>query len=159
MASDEDRLLEAEELRYLVLALQRQGGRELNALYASLGLTASQAEAVEIIGSHGPLSTKQVGALLICETGSPSRLLSILERKGLTMTSRSIRDRRATLHALTPAGREVYEAVAVATRSFEESLAQRLDTARRNHSGLLGQLRCLLTDPALRGAIDRRFHG
>ena len=63
-----------EQFRYVVLALQRQGGRQLNRLFSTLGLTASQAEAIEVIGTFGPMTTRRAGEYLVCESGSPSRL-------------------------------------------------------------------------------------
>ncbi|WP_454978659.1 MarR family winged helix-turn-helix transcriptional regulator [Corynebacterium propinquum] len=147
-----------EEFRYLILALQRQGNRQLNSLFAKLELTNSQAEAIEIIGTYGPLSTREVGDYLICESGSPSRLLATLAAKGLTMTSQSTTDKRATLHALTPAGREMTAAIADIKQDFDGRTSTALAHARSAHpQDLLGQLLSLLTDPSLTGAMKKRY--
>ena len=47
---------EAEELRYLVLAAQREGNRMLAKGLHPLGLTPSQAEVLRVLQDHQPLS-------------------------------------------------------------------------------------------------------
>lgn len=71
-----------EEFRYLILALQRQGNRQLNNLFAQLDLTNSQAEAIEVIGTYGPMSTREVGDYLVCESGSPVACSPLSHPKG-----------------------------------------------------------------------------
>ena len=63
----------AEQIRYLILAAQREGNRQLSAALAQLGLTPAQSEALRILEDHGPLALKQLGDMLVCDTGtSPS---------------------------------------------------------------------------------------
>ncbi|MBP3088387.1 MarR family transcriptional regulator [Corynebacterium sp. sy017] len=147
-----------EEFRYLILALQRQGNRQLNKVFSELGLTNSQAEAIEVVGSQGPLTTKEVGQYLICESGSPSRLLSTLAKKGLTVTSHPSNDKRATLHALSPKGREILSEIQAQRTAFENQLQGTLTTAIKEYpENTLKQLVSLLTDPELTSAMSRRF--
>src|SRR5512132_4399231 len=74
----------AEELRYLVLAIQREGNRLLAAELKPLGITPSQAEVLRVLRDHGPLTLNALGGLLVCETGnSPSRLVDRLVARGL----------------------------------------------------------------------------
>ena len=147
-----------EEFRYLILALQRQGGRQLNAKLSELGITSSQAEAIEIVGAHGPMSTREVGEYLICESGSPSRLLATLAAKGLTVASQSNQDKRATLHALTRTGRETLQDIKELNNNFQAQLAEILNQAVENHpDDALSQLVSLLVDPELNSAMRRRY--
>lgn len=147
-----------EEFRYLILALQRQGNRQLNAMFSELGLTSSQAEAIEIVGTHGPMSTREVGEYLICESGSPSRLLATLAAKRMTITSQSNQDKRATLHALTRKGRETLQEINTLKTSFQEKLTDVLAQASDKHpDDVLSLLASLLEDPDLTAAIKRRF--
>jgi len=67
-----------EELRYLILAAQREGDRLLTTALAPLGLTTSQAEVLRVLQDHSPLSLLELGERLICVTGSPSRLVNAL---------------------------------------------------------------------------------
>lgn len=149
----------AERLRYLILALQRQGNRELAQLLAPLGLTTSQAEALEVIGDYGTLTTVQVGSLLVCESGSPSRLLKTLADKGLTIRSTPVDNRRATLHALTPEGKQTLRQVREATAQFHALIASRkpADLSADDMTRLTEALAHFLTDEQLRGALDQRF--
>lgn len=147
-----------EEFRYLILALQRQGGRQLNTKLSELGLTSSQAEAIEIIGAHGPMNTREVGEYLICESGSPSRLLATLASKGLTVSSQSSQDKRVTLHALTRKGRDILKSINELNDDFQAQLAQVLAQAVEKHpNNAFSQLVSLLVDPELSAAMRRRY--
>ena len=50
-----------EELRYLILALQREGNRLLAAGLRGLELTPSQAETLRVLADHQPLSPIRPG--------------------------------------------------------------------------------------------------
>jgi DNA-binding MarR family transcriptional regulator len=70
-----DSHVEAERLRYFILAAQRHGGRQMNEYMKTIDLTASQSEVIRILEQWQPISLKELGSLLICEAGSPSRLI------------------------------------------------------------------------------------
>ncbi|TFD57250.1 MarR family transcriptional regulator [Cryobacterium suzukii] len=95
----------AEELRYLVLAAQREGNRILLDLLRPLGVSPSQAEVIRVLADHGPLSLVELGALLVCETGSPSRLVNGLVAATLLERIPALDDRRRVILSLTDAGR------------------------------------------------------
>src|SRR5436190_1018488 len=85
-----------EEFRYLVLAAQREGARALNAALKEHDLTVSQAEAIAVLrDARRPLTVREVGDRLVCEGGSPSRLMATLARKGLVEAT-GAEDRRTT---------------------------------------------------------------
>src|SRR3954468_928729 len=64
-----------EELRYLILGAQREGARALAELLRPAGLTAAQGEVIAVLQEAGqPLTVREIGERLVCETGSPSRL-------------------------------------------------------------------------------------
>ncbi|MGH3837690.1 MAG: MarR family transcriptional regulator [Pseudonocardiaceae bacterium] len=74
----------AEELRYLILAIQREGNRVLAADLRPLGLTPSQAEVLRVLADFQPLTLTGLGELLVCEHGTnPSRLVDRLVSAGL----------------------------------------------------------------------------
>ena len=84
-----------EELRYLVLAIQREGNRLLAAELRPLGITPSQAEVLRVLRDHGPMTLNALGGLLVCETGnSPSRLVDRLVAQGLVKRGIDKVDRR-----------------------------------------------------------------
>jgi DNA-binding MarR family transcriptional regulator len=116
----------AEQIRYLVLAVQREGNRQLAAALRPLGLTPSQGEAIRVVGDFAPLSLQDVGRLLICENGTnPSRLIDRLVDAGLVSREVAADDRRRVTLSLTPAGR----AAETAVRAIEEELYRQIDAA------------------------------
>lgn len=85
----------AEELRYLILAIQREGNRLLAAELRPLGVTPSQAEVLRVLSDHQPLTLNALGELLVCETGnSPSRLVDRLVAQDLVQRDTDPHDRR-----------------------------------------------------------------
>ena len=118
---------DAERLRYLVLAAQREGNRMLTEQLRSLGVTPSQAEGLRVLTDRGPLSLRQVGELLVCETGSPSRLLATLVDAGLVERRPDPHDHRAVLLQLTHRG----AALADQVRDVERNLYDDIDNNLR----------------------------
>ena len=115
---------QAELVRYLVLAAQREGSRRLTQELRAIRLTPSQSEVLRILGDHGPLSLTGLGELLVCESGSnPSRLVERLVGAGLVERVVAAEDRRQVTLSLTYAGREMEAAV----RAVEERLYVDLD--------------------------------
>ncbi|MEV4622573.1 MarR family transcriptional regulator [Asanoa sp. NPDC049573] len=115
----------AEELRYLILAIQREGNRLYAADLRPLDLTPSQAEALRVLADHQPLSMSGLGELLVCETGdNPSRLVDRLVRTGLINREPDPTDRRHVTLTLTPAGGELAARVA----TVEERLHHTIET-------------------------------
>lgn len=99
-----------DEVRYLILALQREGNRQVAQGLAPFSVTPSQAEAISLLARHKVLSLRDLGLLLVCETGdSPSRLIDRLVNRGLVRKVRSEVDRRAISLTLTDLGVDVYK--------------------------------------------------
>ncbi|MGG2197534.1 MarR family winged helix-turn-helix transcriptional regulator [Paenibacillus sp.] len=107
---------EVEKFRYLILAVQRNGNRLLNEFLKEAGVTASQAEVIRVLEMKQPLSLKDLGKLLICETGSPSRLVERMIRDGHVERMTHPDDSRFVLLQLTKKGQEAAEKV----KSVEE---------------------------------------
>ncbi|WP_422935834.1 MarR family winged helix-turn-helix transcriptional regulator [Sinomonas sp. P47F7] len=89
------------ELRYLVLAAQREGNRALVKLLADLDLTPSQAEILLVLDEYGPVTLRELGELIVCEAGSPSRIVEVLVQRELVERSSSALDRRAVQLGVT----------------------------------------------------------
>lgn len=117
---------QAELIRYLALAAQREGNRRLSSELRQLELTPAQAEVLRILGDHEPLTLSGLGALLVCESGTnPSRLVDRLVEAGLVTRVNALDDRRRVELTLTSGGRERELAV----RSVEERLYSAIDAA------------------------------
>jgi DNA-binding MarR family transcriptional regulator len=111
-----------DELRFLILAAQREGNRVLLTALRPLGLTPAQAEVLRVLHDFEPLTLAELGELLVCETGSPSRLTDGMVQRGLIRRAPSKRDGRAVQLQLTPAGRKA----AVQTTGVEAALKKRI---------------------------------
>ncbi|TCO19271.1 DNA-binding MarR family transcriptional regulator [Kribbella steppae] len=113
----------AEELRYLILAIQREGNRLLAAELRPLGLTPSQAEVLRVLRDHGPLTLSALGGLLVCETGnSPSRLVDRLVAQGLIQRDTDPKDRRYLTLSLSAEGRELSRRVVTAENVLHKAI-------------------------------------
>jgi DNA-binding MarR family transcriptional regulator len=96
--------LEAERFRYFILAAQRLGQRQLNEFMKTIDLTVSQSEVIRVLEQWQPVSLKDLGALLICETGSPSRLIERMVEVELVDKVVNPSDARFVLLQLTDKG-------------------------------------------------------
>lgn len=115
----------AEELRYLILAIQREGNRLLAAELRPLGVTPSQAEVLRVLRDHGPLTLNALGGLLVCETGnSPSRLVERLVTQGLVQRDTDPDDRRYLALSLTAEGKALSKRIVAAEEVLHNSIEQ-----------------------------------
>ena len=110
------------ELRYLILAAQREGNRLLAEGLQPLGLTPSQAEALGVLEEWEPLSLIELGTLLVCEQGSPSRLVAGLITAGYVERRPSSDDRRKVVLTLTRRGRTAAKGVHVVEAALYTAL-------------------------------------
>jgi DNA-binding MarR family transcriptional regulator len=131
----------AEELRYLILAAQREGNRLLGQALRPLGLTPSQAEVIRVLQERGPLTLNGLGELLVCESGnSPSRLVDRLVAVGLVGRKVATHDRRHVELSVTDEGARLCRRVV----EIEEKLYQSIDAAAEGRD--LGQIHGFLWD-------------
>ncbi|MCW7940627.1 hypothetical protein AAW14_00810 [Streptomyces hygroscopicus] len=144
-----------DELRYLLLAAQREGSRRLGGSLRHLGLTPAQAEVVDVLAGHQPVTLAALGRLLVCEQGSPSRLVDSLVQRGLVSRVPHQQDKRAVLIELTDDGRSVAARLGEATGRLTAEMAGRLSAA--DIDSLAGLLHTLLEGTDVAQAIRSRF--
>ena len=118
-----------EELRFLILAAQREGTRFFAETLRPWHVTPSQAEVLRVLQDYEPLSLIALGDLLVSETGSPSRLVQGLVEDGLVQRLASTTDKRMVTLTLTASGREMAEKIAALQAQFDESIAPILKDA------------------------------
>jgi MarR family transcriptional regulator, organic hydroperoxide resistance regulator len=148
---------QVEELRYLVLAAQRDGNRLLATLLRPLGLSPAQAEVLTVLArTDRPLTLREVGDLLVCEPGSPSRLVSSLAGAGHVARRPHPEDRRASALELTARGRRAAQQIRAVEERFHDELRARL-TAQRDIEATVRTLRRIARDGASAEALDRRL--
>jgi DNA-binding MarR family transcriptional regulator len=144
-----------EELRYLILGAQREGGRLLAELLKPAGLTPAQAEVLAVLrDAGGPLTVREIGERLVCEGGSPSRLVATVVDAGLLRRAPRAGDRRAAEHSLTAKGRAAAERVAEAERLLYAGLVDRL--GEREVAATVRSLRKLVDGGETGAAIELR---
>jgi DNA-binding MarR family transcriptional regulator len=148
-------MIPIEELRYLILAVQREGNRLLADALRPLHLTPSQAEVLRVLQDHEPLSLIALGDLLVCETGSPSRLVQGLVEAGLIERIPSATDKRMVTLTLTDAGKEMAAKVVAIESQFYEAISGIVQDAPL--SEILGLLWRFVEDKPAGMALARRM--
>ena len=113
-----------DELRYLILAAQREGSRLFAERVRPLGLTPAQAEVLAVLHEEQPLSLIELGARIVCETGSPSRLVDGLVKAGLVDRTPSQTDQRKVTLTLSMRGASLYREVAAVERQFGTGIGE-----------------------------------
>jgi MarR family transcriptional regulator, organic hydroperoxide resistance regulator len=145
-----------EEFRYLVLAAQREGSRALATALKRHDLTPSQAEAIAVLRDAGrPLTVREIGQRLVCEGGSPSRLMSTLTRKGLVESTAGSGDGRITLLSLTSAGIDTARTVSQIEQDLYGTLTMVVDDDQV--AAVLPVLRSLVGQLPAGQALQRRI--
>ena len=134
----------AEELRYLILALQREGNRQLTEILRPLSLTPAQAEVLQVLDQFGELTLLELGERLVCETGSPSRLVKNLVNNGYLNRTPDPNDGRAIRlslseksHKLMPQLNAIESEYNKEVGTLVEGLPITLDTALEVFRGLV----------------------
>lgn len=143
------------ELRYLVLAAQREGNRALNRQLAPFGLTASQFEIILVLDLYGPITLKELGELIVCETGSPSRIIDTLVRRGLVQRATDGQDRRAVSLLLSDAGKELVPSLRQIDEAIDDGARHALKS--EDMRGLVAALRTYLVGTESGTVLERRF--
>jgi len=81
---------------------------------------------LRVLYDHAPLSLIELGERLICETGSPSRLVNTLVEKNLVERTPSVHDRRMVILSLSTTGRQLAEQVMAIEQAFYAAIASAL---------------------------------
>jgi len=143
-----------EELRFLILGAQREGNRVLASLLAPLEVTPSQAEVLRCLADAGSLSLNALGRRLVCETGSPSRLVSTMVDKGWVYRREDPNDRRQVLLVLTAAGEILEKQVRQVEEQLHGWIGSQLDSG--TIKSLSEGLHRLLADSIAGNAVRER---
>ena len=106
-----NKMNDADLLRYLINSVQKEGQKKYAELLSPLDITPNQSEVLQILAKNEPLSLKELGNLLICESKSPSRLVQRLVENNLIYKSQSIEDNRKSVLHLTSKGRQLIPAI------------------------------------------------
>jgi DNA-binding MarR family transcriptional regulator len=145
----------ANDARLLILAAQREGNRLLVSALRPLGLTPAQAEVISVLAQHEPLTVVALGNYLICESGSPSRLVDNCVRHGWVMRTGG-EDRRTVQLRLAPAGRALVADIQEVYTAIDSMLASMV--GERRLQTLTESLRLMLQGTESGTKVTQRFH-
>lgn len=143
------------ELRYLILAAQREGDRILAQQLAPFQVSPSQAEILIVLDRFGPLTLKGLGSLIVCEMGSPSRLVDVLVKRGLVVRVENPADRREVLLQVSSPGKEIAPKLIEIENELDSMLAHAFTA--QHQVILTAGLRSFLAGSRSGRAIDSRF--
>ena len=113
--------------RILILALQREGNRILSDALRPYGVNPAQAEVIELLALHGSLSIKQIGSMLICEGGSPSRLIQTMQSRGMVDVREDMSDRRVRNISLSARTAKLVPVIRSIFAELDRLIAERID--------------------------------
>ncbi|WP_405590996.1 MarR family winged helix-turn-helix transcriptional regulator [Streptomyces sp. NBC_01190] len=143
------------ELRYLVLAAQREGARYMAGLLKPLSLTPAQAEILLVLSQRAPLTLAEVGRLIVCESHSPSRIVDTLVKRGLVNRESGQIDRRVVYLGLSPLGEELLPQLREIDRGVDAMIASRLGSDEKGV--MIRALRKIIDGSASGTALTVRF--
>jgi DNA-binding MarR family transcriptional regulator len=118
-------------------------------------LTPAQAEVLEVLSQRAPLTLAELGRLLVCETGSPSRLVDALVSRGLVSRESGGQDRRVVALRLTSDGQQALVGAGAAVRRLDAFIGERLTA--EEVAELVHLLRRLMRDTTGGRALALRF--
>jgi len=116
-------------LGFMVLRSQRLMSQQLEALFATVGLSVGQHVALQLIYEELANGPSDIAKALSFDTGSATRLVDQLADKGLVVRRRDGADRRQVSLALTAEGRAAAEAAQAASADYMRSLLIGFDDA------------------------------
>jgi DNA-binding MarR family transcriptional regulator len=117
---------EVEELGLLLKAAMREAERRVNDLLRPLGLTAGQAEVLQLLERSGPMSLGELGSLLVAEGGHPSRLVDRMVRAGYVIRGHADEDRRRITLRPSKRGLELAKAARETKKEFRKWMSGQL---------------------------------
>ena len=143
------------ELRYLLLAAQREGARQMAAQLRHLSLTPAQAEILLVLSERAPLTLAEVGRLIVCENHSPSRIVDTLVKRGLVNREPGQIDRRVIYLQLSPQGEELLPELHTIDAGVDAIVKGHLDA--REKGIMLDALRKIIAGTPSATAMAQRF--
>lgn len=143
------------ELRYLLLAAQREGARQMTGQLRPLNLTPAQAEILLVLAERAPLTLAELGRLIVCESGSPSRIVDTLTKRGLVDREPGQVDRRVVHLRLTPRGESLVPALRDIDAQTDAMVTGRL--SREEQEVMTRGLRRMLDGTPSGTALAARF--
>lgn len=116
---------------HLIRRLQQISTARFAEECAEFSLTSVQFAALVAIGENSGIDATRLAAIIAFDRSTIGDVLERLEGKGWVARSPSTADKRVKLLTLSPAGKQVLEAVMPAVHRVQEKLLAPLDAANR----------------------------
>ncbi|MEL6407583.1 MAG: MarR family transcriptional regulator [Chloroflexota bacterium] len=145
-----------EEIRYLILAIQREGNRNFSEALRPLDLTPAQAEVIRILSEIQPTTLLNLGEHLVCESGSPSRLINRMVKNGLVEKQPSPDDGRAILLSLTAQGEDALQHLDVIETALHSAIEATIAESGLSSKEIANTLWQFVRDTESGNALQRR---
>lgn len=131
-----------EFLPYKLSILSQSVSQLFASEYATrFGLSMNQWRLLVIIGSHSPISAKDICQQTLFEKMTVSRGISTLKSRKLITTKVSKHDARINMHALTKQGQKIYDEIIPIAIRYENILLSKLtDSQKFAFEGILETL-------------------
>ncbi len=147
--------LDDSELRYLLLAAQREGSRQMAAQLRPLNLTPAQAEILLVLSQRAPLTLAEVGRLIVCENHSPSRIVDTLVKRGLVDREPGQVDRRVVYLRPTPRAEKLLPELRRIDAAIDAAAGQGLNTKEKGF--MIDALRRIIDGTPSGAVLNARF--
>ncbi|MBR2400549.1 MAG: MarR family transcriptional regulator [Tidjanibacter sp.] len=115
-------LLLQNQLCFPLYACAKEIVRAYTPFLSPLGLTYTQYLAMMVLWEHKCIGVKEIGQLLMLDSGTLSPMLKSMERSGWLTRERSREDERRVYIAITPAGEKLQERTAEVPRQVAQCL-------------------------------------
>jgi len=147
----------AGELARQLMSVSLWTARHHDPLFERLGLTAPTARALLQLPPHAAVPTRYLAGRLKCDPSNVTGVVDRLEKAGLVQRGSAREDRRVKTLALTPAGRELRDAMYAAIASDMPALSGLTDDELRSLLDLLNKAwaACVEHDAAELGPASR----
>lgn len=114
------------------LELHHQLHRVIDQAMSDTGLSLARFKVLMRISEHGPMNQSTLAGLLGFAPRSVTDTVDALEREGLVTRTEDTQDRRARIVALTPAGRNAFEAAHVVRLKVMDEIFGSLSARERS---------------------------
>jgi DNA-binding MarR family transcriptional regulator len=106
-------------------------------LFAEVGITESQLEALRLLVNNGPMLMRKMSDAMLVTPSNVTGIVDRLEEKHLVRRTQGRGDRRATIIEITPEGKSLYERV---SKKKEYMVQKALATFTRDEMVTLNSL-------------------
>lgn len=133
------------QLCFPLYACAKEVVRRYTPLLEPLGLTYTQYITMMVLWEHKSISVKNLGQMLLLDSGTLTPMLKKMEKQGWLCRERSHEDERVVIVSITPAGECLKQRAADVPRKMSQCLAIDSDDAMKLYKLLKKMLKTFNT--------------